>query len=68
MGHIVDELIKERSEGLRTRPWLWKFITTALYPILGYKKAIALIDAVQDKEALDILRHVSDLLLSLIHI
>ena len=62
MGHIVDELIKERSEGLRTRPWLWKFITTALYPILGYKKAIALIDAVQDKEALDILRYVSDLL------
>ena len=62
MGHIVDELIEERSKGLRTRPWLWKFITTALYPILGYKKAIALIDAVQDKEALDILRHVSDLL------
>ncbi len=60
MGHVVDELIEERSEGLRTRPWLWKFITTALYPVLGYKKAIELVDAVQGLDALGVLNHVSD--------
>lgn len=62
MGHIVDELIAERSNGLRSRPWLWKFITTALYPILDYKKAIALTDAVRDLDGAGVLNHVSEAL------
>jgi len=62
MGHIVDQLIEERSHGLRTRPWLWKFITTALYPILGYKSAIQLIDNVQGLDGAGVLDYVSNLL------
>ena len=60
MGHIVDELIDERSQGLRTRPWLWKFITTALYPFLGYKKAIALVDDAQGLDGSGVLNYISN--------
>jgi len=60
MGHIVDQLIEERSHGLRTRPWLWKFITTALYPILGYKSAIQLIEDVQGMDGSGVLDYVSN--------
>jgi len=60
--HIVDELIKERSPGLRSRPWLWKLITTTLYPILGYRKAIDLIDTVAPMEGQQVLDHVSSFL------
>ena len=60
MGHIVDELIDERSQGLRTRPWLWKFITTALYPFLGYKKAITLVDDAQGLDGSGVLNYISN--------
>lgn len=62
MRHIVDELIAERSAGLRSRPWLWRFITTVLYPILGYKKAKTLLDGVRDLNGHDVLNYVSDML------
>ena len=62
MRHIVDELIWERSNGLRSRPLLWRFITTALYPVLGYKKAIELIDKVESLDGTAVLDFVSNLL------
>lgn len=60
MRHIVDQLIEERSEGLRTRPWLWKFITTVLYPFLGYKTAIELIEHIHDRDGAGVLDYISD--------
>ena len=62
MVHVVDQLIEERSSGLRARPWLWKLVTTMLYPALGYRKAIELADEVQELDGLDILSYVSDYL------
>ena len=60
MRHIVDELIEERSAGLRSHPWLWRLITGAFYPVLGYKRAKALIDAVHSLDGSEVLNHVSD--------
>lgn len=60
MRHIVDELIDERSAGLRSHPWLWRLITTVFYPVLGYDRAKALIDAVQDLNGVEVLNYVSE--------
>lgn len=59
MRHIVDELIEERSTGLRSRPWLWRLITTVLYPVLGYRRAKAMIDEVQHLDGHEVLASVS---------
>ena len=43
--HIVDQLIEERAQKLRQSPRLWFLIRKLLYPILGYRRALAMIAA-----------------------
>ncbi len=45
--HIVDTLIEERASGLMQRPLMWKLVQRYLYPVLGYRQAIELIDGLQ---------------------
>ncbi len=59
MRHVVDQLIDERSEGLRSRPWLWRLITSLFYPILGYERAKTLVDQVQNLSGEEVLDSVS---------
>lgn len=46
MPHIVDRLIEERAHGLMQRPWLWRGLRPALYPLLGYHAALRMADAI----------------------
>ena len=62
VDHIVDTLIEERAEKLRKRPLLWKWVQTFLYPLLGYREAVALIDFVQTMSGLEVFEHLSDML------
>ena len=48
---LVDQLIAERAPRLRTHPWLWAVLEYTAFPILGYRKAIALVDAVKNLSA-----------------
>ena len=53
--HIVDTLIKERAPRLSASP-LWPLVRPALYALLDYRKARALVDAVagaSGRQALD---------------
>ena len=47
MPHIVDVLIEERAETLMQRPLLWRLVRRFLYPVIGYRQAVELIDHVQ---------------------
>lgn len=60
--HIVDELIEERADRLRNRPWLWRMMRPSLYKLLGYKKARAMADTVAQKTGREAFQHVADLL------
>ncbi|MEZ5559921.1 MAG: 1-acyl-sn-glycerol-3-phosphate acyltransferase [Pseudomonadales bacterium] len=60
--HIVDQLIEERAERLMRRPLVWRMVRTLLYPALGYREAIRLIDRVQAMSALEVFEHLSELL------
>ena len=44
MRHIVDELIEERAERLRSSRLLWPLVRRLFYPVLGYRTAIATVD------------------------
>ena len=46
-GHIVDDLIEERAPKLIGTP-LWPVIRTLGYPLLGYRRAVAMADAIAD--------------------
>lgn len=59
--HIVDELIEERAEKLR-RSRLWPVYKTFLYPLLLYKPAVRMADAVADLDARAVFNHISNLL------
>ncbi|WP_019960249.1 1-acyl-sn-glycerol-3-phosphate acyltransferase [Woodsholea maritima] len=55
-SHIVDTLIEERATHLMARARLWALIRAVLYPMLGYKKAVKIADALRDvsgREAMD---------------
>lgn len=54
MPHIVDTLIEERAQGLRSKPVLWGTVRRFLYPILGYRQAIATMDILQNYRGTDV--------------
>ena len=62
MNHIVDTLIEERALKLRRNPRVWKMVQEYLYPILGYRQAIDLIDHVQGLSGFAVFEHLSKIL------
>ncbi len=62
MPHIVDQLIEERAERLRRRPWLWRSIRPVIYPLLGYHRAIHMADAIRPLPGLEALDYLSGIL------
>lgn len=55
-AHVVDQLIEERAVRLSANPWLWPWIKRIFYPLLGYRRARQIADALADKsgrEAMD---------------
>lgn len=62
MSHIVDTLIEERAIKLRQNPRVWKIVQQYLYPVLGYRQAIDLIDDVQGLSGFAVFEHLSKLL------
>ena len=44
--HIVDILIEERARHLRTQPALWFLVQRLIYPLLRYRAAIRMADAI----------------------
>lgn len=53
--HIVDRLIEERAVRLRKSP-VWPLVRAVFYPLLGYRKAVQVADAIahlSGREALD---------------
>ena len=64
--HIVDQLIAERSMGLRSHP-LWPLMRPFLYKILHYDAAVKLADTVASLPPGDVFEHASQLLSLDIH-
>tara|TARA_R110002073_G_scaffold19336_23_gene70795 strand:+ start:7113 stop:8027 length:915 start_codon:yes stop_codon:yes gene_type:complete len=60
--HVVDTLIEERAPRLMTRPRLWATVKAVAYPALGYRKAVALVDAIHDRRGVDTLDWARDFL------
>ena len=44
---LVDALIAERAPRLRAQAWLWAVLNVTAFPLLGYRKAIHLVDSVK---------------------
>jgi len=61
-SHIVDVLIEERARHLLARPRTWAMVKRLIYPILKYRTAIQMADAIADKDAREVMEHVSALL------
>ncbi len=59
--HIVDVLIEERAQKLMHRR-LWPFYKSVLYPILRYRQAREMADAIADLSARGVFDHISALL------
>ena len=59
--HIVDQMILERSEGLRSHP-LWPLMRPFLYRILRYDEAVSLADEVATMTARECFAHASSIL------
>ena len=62
MTHIVDTLIEERAERLRQHPRLWAWVQQYLYPVFGYREAVALVDLVQTMGGYEVFEHISEML------
>ena len=60
-NHIVDELIEERAERLRQSRF-WPVYRFFLYPLLLYKQAVQMADAIAHLPAPDVFDYISDLL------
>jgi len=60
--HIVDVMIEERAEHLISYPILWNCARRLLLPLLRYKTAVAMADAIADMHAREVMEHVSNLL------
>ncbi len=60
MAHIVDVLIEERAENLMRRPLIWRSVRRFLYPVIGYRQAVALVDRVEAMTGLEILDYMSE--------
>lgn len=59
--HIVDQMIAERSEGLRSHP-LWPLMRPVIYRTLGYDQAVRLADTVATMSGRGAFDHASSLL------
>ncbi len=62
MSHIVDVLIEERATKLRRHPRLWSLVKRIMYPILGYRRTIELVDEVQAMSGFETFEHLTQLL------
>ena len=60
MAHIVDVLIEERAEQLMQRPLIWRLVRKLLYPAIGYRQAVELIDHVQAMTGLQVFDYMSE--------
>ena len=60
--HIVDVLIDERAEKLRNRPLVWPILKYLCKGVLGYNRAIEMVDAVQGLSGQGVFEYMSDLL------
>ena len=60
MAHIVDVLIEERAEKLMRRPLVWRLVRRLLYPVIGYRQAVELIDHVHAMSGLEIFDYMSE--------
>ena len=60
--HIVDVLIDERAEDLRQHRFLWPLLKSVCKGILGYNRAVEMIDATQGMSGRQIMDYMSDLL------
>ena len=60
--HIVDVLIDERAEHLRQRRYVWSILKFLCKGILGYKRAVEMVDATQGMSGREIMDYMSDLL------
>tara|TARA_R110000868_G_scaffold350999_2_gene612326 strand:+ start:10370 stop:11257 length:888 start_codon:yes stop_codon:yes gene_type:complete len=59
--HIVDDLIEDRAPRLIHTP-LWPIIKWIGYPLLGYRRAVAMVDAISHRSGTDCLEWCSDYL------
>ena len=59
--HIVDQMILERSEGLRSHP-LWPVMRPFIYRILRYDEAVRLADEIAPMSAREAFAHASAIL------
>lgn len=62
MPHIVDILIEERAERLMRHPMAWRAVKFLIYPILGYRRTVELVNFVEHMGGLEVFHKVSDLL------
>lgn len=60
-GHIVDQLIAERGQGL-TQHQLWPLVRPFLYSLLHYRKAIEFADTVNNMPGFEALEYASSVL------
>ena len=59
---LVDALIAERAPRLRARPRLWAVLTRTAFPLLGYRRAVHLVESVRRLSAEDCFAWGDDLL------
>ncbi|WP_417476423.1 1-acyl-sn-glycerol-3-phosphate acyltransferase [Maricaulis sp.] len=59
--HVVDDLIEDRAPRLIHTP-LWPVIKWIGYPLLGYRRAVAMVDAIAHRTGTDCLDWCSDYL------
>ena len=60
--HIVDVLIDERAEHLRRHRFLWPVLKSVCKGVLGYNRALEMVDATQGMSGLEIMDYMSNLL------
>jgi putative hemolysin len=59
--HVVDELIEDRAPKLIHTPF-WPMIKAIGYPMLGYRKAVSMVDAIAELRGMECLGWVSNYL------
>ncbi|WP_417497143.1 1-acyl-sn-glycerol-3-phosphate acyltransferase [Maricaulis sp.] len=59
--HVVDDLIEDRAPRLIHTP-LWPLIKWIGYPLLGYRRAVGMVDAIAQRSGTDCLEWCSDYL------
>lgn len=59
MTHIVDTLIEERATRLMRHPAAWRLLLAGLRPLLGYRNAIEMADAITAMSGEEVFRYLS---------